>query len=107
MQTVAQFALESIAAPSDLLQFLMLLAFLLPVVALLYRAYTRDTRLADILTPVPAVSVTAITAILSYVLSTLPMSTVMLPVTFAFLISLGVTVGVALLLGAKYAGLEF
>jgi len=107
MQTVAQFAIEAISAPSDLLQLLMLLAFVSPIVALVYRAYKRDTALADILTPVSAVSITGVTALFSYILSNLAMSTVMLPVTFAYLIVLGATVGVALLFGAKYAGIEF
>ncbi len=107
MQTVAQFAIESITAPSDFLQWMMLLAFLLPIVALLYRAYKKDTKLADLLTPISVVSAVAVTAIFTYILSGLTMNTVMLPVTFAYLISLGVSVGVALLYGAKFAGLEF
>jgi len=106
MQTVLQSAIDGLTTPSTTVEWLMVAAVIVPMLAIFYRAYNKDVKLGELIKPVPVTAIAGIAAILSWVLSSLTVSMFLLPFLFIYLIWLGVTIGAVGLLGARFVGLD-
>ncbi len=106
MQTLLQLAINGMTAPSNFLEWLMVAAFLAPIAALVYRAYKKDTKLGDLIKPIPVGILALITVGLTWIVATLTVIMFMIPLTYAWLLCLGTMIGAVFLMIGRYIGLD-